>query len=171
MFHQRARTFLLFLMVSLILVTIISEPVRAPAGETYSLSASPSRIQEGSTTALSLAVTNASLFTSYSFAWKVTDPSGASNTLSKTTNSGFSANFVQTVNYPQDFSAGNAKYVGTYAVRVNETTPANKPNVAITSFQVALTDANTYQRTSKTSIQASSYLSGERITLNIAQAS
>ena len=116
-------------------------------------------------------MTNASLFTNYNFAWKVADSSGASNTLSKTTNSGFSANFVQTVNYPQDFSAGNAKYVGTYTVRVNETTPANKPNVAITSFQVGLTDANTYQRTSRTSIQAGSYLSGERITLNIAQAS
>ncbi|TMI29806.1 hypothetical protein E6H28_05965 [Candidatus Bathyarchaeota archaeon] len=171
MFHQRARTFLLFLMVSLILVTAISVPVRAPAGETYSLSASPSRIQEGSTTTLSLAVTNASLFTNYNFAWKVTDPSGANSTLAKTTNSGFGANFVQTVNYPQDLSAGTAKYVGTYTVRVNETTPANKPNVATITFQVGLTDANTYQRTSKASIQASSYLPGERITVNIAQGS
>ncbi len=64
---------------------------------------------------------------------------------------------------------GSAKYVGTYTVRVNETTPANKPNVATITFRVGLSDANTYQRTSKASIQASSYLPGERITLNIAQ--
>ncbi|TMI55730.1 hypothetical protein E6H18_08665, partial [Candidatus Bathyarchaeota archaeon] len=65
--HQKARLSLLIISFSIFLVTI-SPVVWAPAGEAYTLTISPSRLQESTSSqvVLSLRVTNATTFTTYS---------------------------------------------------------------------------------------------------------
>jgi KaiC/GvpD/RAD55 family RecA-like ATPase len=160
----------LVLLVGFILLATVTPPVRAPP-ESYSLSATPTRVQEGSTVVLNLNVSNASTFTAYNFAWKVTDPSGTIYTTTTSTNTVFNTAFTVTSRFPQNFPSSATKYVGTYNVMVNQTNPSIKPNIASTSFQVGLTDATSYQRTYSVSIIGSSYVSGERVTINIQQGS
>ena len=110
----------------------ISPVVWAPAGEAYTLTISPSRLQESASSQviLSLKVTNATTFTTYSFTWNVVDPSGSSRTATNSTNTGFGASFTLSTDFPKNFPPASLRYVGNYTVRVDETSPANKPNVA-----------------------------------------
>src|SRR5207247_9742709 len=61
--------------------------------------------------------------------------------------------------------------VRNYTVRVDETSPANKPNVASGHFQVGLTGGATYRRTDTTSIQGIGYRTGENVTIDMSYGS
>ena len=165
----RAGIPLLIIVMTLMLVTNLASPVSGANGESYALSTSPGRIQEGSTNGvtLSLTVTNATTFTAYAFTWTVTDPTGAVATATNSTNSFFSTSFTLGVSYPKSFSGATTKYVGNYTSKVDETSPANKLSVARAWFLVGLTDWSTYQRTSKVSMQAIGFKAGESVTVNI----
>jgi len=170
--HQRARLSLLILSCSIFLVTI-SPVVWAPAGEAYALTITPSRVQESASSqvVLSLKVTNATAFTTYSFTWTVVDPSGPSRTATNSTNTGFGTSFTLSTDFPKNFPAASLRYVGNYTVRVDETSPANKVNVASGHFQVGLTGAGTYRRTDMTSIQGIGYRAGENVTIDMSYGS
>src|SRR5205807_7300720 len=92
--HQKARLSLLIISFSIFLVAI-SPVAWAPAGEAYTFTISPSRLQESASSqvVLSLKVTNATTFTTYSFTWTVTDPSGSSRKVTNSTNTGFGTVF------------------------------------------------------------------------------
>src|SRR6266699_3526694 len=153
----------------MILVTSLASPVRGANGESYVLSPSPSRIQEGgiSGVTLTLTVTNATTFTAYAFTWTVTDPSGTVTTATNNTNSFFSTSFALSETYPKSFPGATTKYVGNYTANADETSPANKLGVAKAWFLVGLTDSSTYQRTSKVSIQAIGFRAGEAVAVNL----
>ena len=145
----------------------------APAGEAYTLTISPSRLQESASSqvVLSLKVTNATAFTTYSFTWNVVDPSGSSRTATNSTNTGFGTSFTLSTDFPKNFPPASLRYVGNYTVRVDETSPANKANVASGHFQVGLTGAGTYRRTDTTSIQGIGYRAGENVTIDMSYGS
>jgi len=153
----------------MILVTSLASPVRGANGESYVLSPSPGRIQEGgiSGVTLTLIVTNATTFTAYAFTWTVTDPAGTMTTGTNNTNSFFSTSFALSAAYPKSFPGATTKYVGNYTANVDETSPANKLGVAKAWFLVGLTDSSTYQRTSKVSIQAIGFRAGEAVAVNV----
>src|SRR6266705_1709809 len=151
----------------------ISPVAWGPAGEAYTFTISPSRLQESASSqvVLSLKVTNATTFTTYSFTWTVTDSSGSSRTATNSTNSGFGTSFSLSTDFPKNFPPASLRYVGNYTVRLDETSPANKANVASGHFQVGLTSAGTYQRTDTTSIQGIGYRAGENVTIDMSYGS
>src|SRR5207245_4465387 len=159
---------LLIISFSIFLVTI-SPIVWAPAGEAYTLTISPSRLQESTSSqvVLSLKVTNATTFTTYTFTWNVVDPSGSSRMATNSTNTGVGTSFTLSTDFPNNLPPASLRYVGNYTVRVDETSPANKPNVASGHFQVGLTGAGTYRRTDMTSIQGTGYRAGENVTIDM----
>src|SRR5256886_2246451 len=164
---------LLIILCSIFLATI-SPVVWAPPGESYALTISPSRVQESISNqiVLSLRLTNASAFTNYGFTWTVVDPSGFSHTANNSTNSGFSTSFTLSTNYPKSFTPGTSlRYVGNYTVRVDQTNPTNKLNIAGGQFQVGLTSAGTYHRTDTTSIQGVGYRAGENVSISLSYGS
>jgi archaeal flagellar protein FlaH len=168
----KARIALLILAFSIV-SSIITPVVWAPTVESYLLTISPSRVQQSVTTEviLSLRVTNASTFTNYGFTWTVVDPSGTSRSATNSTNSGFSTSFTLSADFPKSFVLETLRYVGNYTVRVDETNPASKPNVASGFFQVGLTDSATYRRTDTTSVQAIGYRPGENVTISLTYSS
>src|SRR6266702_4340219 len=164
---------LLVILCSIILATI-SPVVWAPPGESYALTISPSFVQESTSSqvVLSLRVTNASAFTNYGFTWTVVDPSGFSHTANNSTNSGFSTSFTLSTDYPKSFTPGTSlRYVGNYTVRVDQTNPSGKLNIAGGQFQVGLTNAGTYHRTDTTSIQGVGYRAGENVSISLSYGS
>jgi flagellar protein FlaH len=167
--RQRARLALLIILCSICLA-VISPPVRAPPGESYALTITASRVQESITNqvVLSLRVTNASAFTNYGFTWTVVDPTGFSHTANNSTNTGFATSFTLSTDYAKSFSPSTSlRYVGNYTVRVDQTNPSSKLNVASGQFQVGLTNAATYHRTDTTSIEGIGYRSGENVSITI----
>ena len=172
MSHQWPRIALLIITCSVLLATV-NPVVWAPAGPSYSLTVSPTRLQESITNqvVLSLRVTNASVFTNYGFTWTVTDPSGSSRSANNSTNSGLSTSFTLSTDYPKNFILGSLKFLGNYTVRVDETTPSTILNVASGHFQVGLTDSPTYRRTDTTSIRAIGYRAGENVSISMLYAS
>jgi len=119
---------------------------------------------------LPLNVSNATSFTTYSFRWRVVDPSGFS---SSSTNSMFTvgSSFTISTTYPTNFGPGSTDLVGNYSVSVDETGPANKPGVATGRFIVGLTNSTSYQRTSTVSVQAGGYIAGENVTISLSYGS
>ena len=171
--RQRARTALLIILCSIFLATI-SPVVWAPPGESYALTITPGRVQESisNQVVLSLRVTNASAFTNYGFTWTVVDPSGFSHTANNSTNSGFGTSFTLSTNYPKSFIPSTSlRYVGNYTVRVDQTNPSSKLNIAGGQFQVGLTNAGTYHRTDTTSIQGIGYRAGENVSISLSYGS
>src|SRR5207245_10969210 len=117
--------------------------VWSPGGETYTFTTSASRLQKSASSqvVLSLNVTNATTFTTYSFTWTVVDPSGSSRTATNSTNTGFGTPFTLSTDFPKNFPPASLRYVGNYTVRVDETSPTNKANVASGRLQGGLTSA------------------------------
>ncbi len=96
------------------------------------------------------------------------DPSGFSHTANNSTNSGFSTSFTLSTDYPKSFTPGTSlRYVGNYTVRVDQTNPSGKLNIAGGQFQVGLTNAGTYHRTDTTSIQGVGYRAGENVSISL----
>jgi hypothetical protein len=166
MSHLSVRIILLISLVPLLVLAV--SPVHG--AESYSLSTSPSQIQESNSPGdtLTLNVANA-LVQSYSFTFTVTDPTGGTKTASSSisnTQSSFSVSVV----YTRDFGGGaSITNVGTYSVSVSQTLPPVVSPVASGSFKVGLTDRLTYQRTTAVSIIAQGYGGNEPITVTITQ--
>jgi len=143
---------LLIILCSIFLATI-SPVVWAPPGESYALTISPSRVQESISNqiVLSLRVTN---------------------TANNSTNSGFSTSFTLSTDYPKSFTPGTSlRFVGNYTVRVDQTNPSSKLNIAGGQFQVGLTNSGTYHRTDTTSIQGIGYRAGENVSISLSYGS
>ncbi|HEX4920634.1 MAG TPA: hypothetical protein VFV92_07830, partial [Candidatus Bathyarchaeia archaeon] len=159
----------LLIIASAVLLATVSPIVHAPPTESYTLTVSPARVQESTSNQviLSLKVVNASAFTTYSFTWTVTDPSGSSRSASNSTNSGLGGAFTTFTDYAKSFPPASLRFVGNYTVRVDQTSPTAKTNVASGQFQVGLTDSLTYHRTDLTSIHAIGYRSGENVTIDM----
>src|SRR2546430_13789602 len=151
-------------------ISMASFPAHAsgPYGETYSFSQSTSRIQETNSPGITfvLNVTTPLAGFNYQFSWAVTDPTGAIQTTTTTVNSVPSA-FTTSVTYPTDFGSTNITYVGEYNITVSQSSPPPTTQAATSLFQVALTDAEEYQRTQPVSMIAQGYKSAENITISV----
>jgi len=161
----------LSLLAVLLFVTMFSFPVHA-LNETYSLTASPARLQESNTARvlLFLNVSNTNTIANYAFTWSVKDPSGAIHQANNQTNSPHGASFIESVAYPGKFGSGtNLAYAGVYAVWVNQTQPpiVGSTGVANGQFQVGLTDSLSYQRLLPVSIKAVNYIPNGNVTIKI----
>src|SRR5881296_1723242 len=134
--ERRVATAVIVALIPLAVLTMLALPVWAPP-ETYSASSNPKYSMEvNSGTTLQLIVNSTSTFTTYTFTWRVTDPTGTTTTVSRSTNSFSSTSIVQSVLYPTDFIGGNTNYVGIYAVRIDQTAPSAVTNVASTQFEI-----------------------------------
>ncbi len=142
-------------------------PVNA---ETYNLTASPDRAQEGASSGvtLSLDVRGASPGVLYQFAWMVIDPAGKNHTAARSTTPSF-PNFVVSVTFPNDFSSGAIGFVGAYQVTVSQLSPTPRLNVAPGQFRAGLTESESYQRTFPVSVRAVGYKSNETVTIDISR--
>jgi hypothetical protein len=152
-----------------ILLSGIANQARA-AGETYTLTSSPVRILESTSSDVTLVVSvNNALYippTPYVFSWAVKDPSGSSwSTTSNVPST--SASWSFSVSYPSSFSGASLNLLGVYAVNVSETLPTSTPNVVTGSFEVGITDNVTYQRTYPVQIQAGGYLPTDTVNITI----
>lgn len=167
--HRRVQALLLALLAGLMTATISHATLGA--GEIYTLTESPGRIQEVNLpgAALILNVTSATVNTNYRFTWIVTDPAGLGRTAVNSTTTGpTQTSFVLSVVYPRDFPAGTlVRYVGNYTVNVSQSQPSNKPTVATGQFVAGLTDNLNYQRTIQLSAKALGYAINENVTINV----
>jgi hypothetical protein len=155
------------LVVCLLLGLVVLNPVRpVKAAELFSLSALPGRVVEGYTSGVRLVlfVSNAQIG-AYVFNFTVQDPSGKSTFVTKNTPS-TTTSWNLTAIYPSDFSA-SLNLVGTYSVNVAEVAPAVNPTVARTTFQVGLTDSQTYQRNSIVQVTGTGYVPLDTVTVNM----
>src|SRR5207244_10845156 len=99
---------LLILSCSIFLIAI-SPVVWAPAGEAYTLTISPSRLQErtSSQVVLSLKVTNATTFTTYTFTWNVVYQSVSSRMATNSTTTGLHTSFSQSIYFLNNLSSAD----------------------------------------------------------------
>jgi len=164
--RSAAKAFLL-VMIPLLFLAVLTTPAWAPP-ESYSASAVPSYSQEvNGDTQLQLIVNNTATSTLYTFTWRVTDPTGTTTTVSRSTNSFSSTSIVQSVLYPTDFIGGNTNYVGIYAVRIDQTAPSAVTNVASTQFEIGLAAKKIVMRTVPVSLRALGYANGENVTVDV----
>jgi hypothetical protein len=140
--------------------------------EMYTMTSTPNRILESSSSGVTIAVSVSNAVysppTPYVFSWVVRDPSGStrsatSNVLSMASSWSFS------VNYPTNFSGASLNLPGVYSVNVSETLPASSPNVVKGVFTVGLTDSATYQRTYPVPMQAGGYLPTDIVNVTVTQ--
>jgi hypothetical protein len=155
----------------LLFLTVFNSPVHA-LNETYTLTTSPTRLQESNTARvlLILNVSSANTVANYAFTWNVKDPSGSVHQTTNATNAPHSASFVESVAYPGKFGSGTSlAYTGVYSVWVNQTQPplVGSTGVANGQFQVGLTDSLSYQRLLPVSIKAVNYLPSGNVTIKI----
>lgn len=167
--YRRAQAILLALLAGLTLTTISRTALGA--GEVYTLTESPGRIQEANLPGVTLIlnVTSATTSTNYRFTWTVTDPTGMGRVASNSITTGpTQTSLVLSVVYPRDFPAGTVvKYVGNYTVNVSQSQPVNKPSVATGQFVAGLTDNLIYQRTIQLSASALGYAINENVSIGI----
>lgn len=165
--QRSAAKALLLVVIPLVFLAVLAVPARAPP-ESYSASAIPGYSQEvSSDTKLQLIVNSTSTSTIYTFTWRVTDPTGSTTTVSRSTNSFSSSSIVQSVLYTTDFIGANTNYVGIYAVRIDETAPNAVSNVASTQFEIGLAATKVVTRTLPVSLRAQGYTNGENVTVDI----
>ena len=170
------RYFLLSLLEVVLFVTLFNSPVHA-LNETYTLTASTSRLQESSTAnvLLILNVSNANTLATYAFTWHVKDPSGVTSQANNQTSPPHSSSFVESAAYPARFGVNaNLDLVGIYTVWVNQTQPllVGSTGVGTTiQFKVGLTDNTTYQRTLLVTVKASGYKPSLNVTITFSSQS
>src|SRR5256712_8469347 len=165
--ERRVATAITIALIPLAVLTMLALPVWAPP-ETYSASSNPKYSMEvNSGTTLQLIVNSTSTFTTYTFTWRVTDPTGTTTTVSKSTSSFFFTSIVQSVVYPRDFTGASTNYVGNYTVRIDQTAPSSVTNVAIAKFEIGLVIAKVVMRTYQVSLKAQGYMNGENVTVDI----
>jgi 5-hydroxyisourate hydrolase-like protein (transthyretin family) len=158
---NRTRKFLTLTLVIAIALSIIwSLPqgiLPISAAPTYSLSVSPTRIQEGSDTNITLSLSSGGINQTYTFEVNVTTSARVSflkNFHVITNAAGVGSNRT---NFWKDFSSpANTNRTGTYTVSINQT-------LATSSFTVGLTDKTLYLRSETVNIRASGYTANESV--------
>lgn len=139
-----------------------------PLGENYSLTQSTSHIQEINSPGVTfvLNVTKA-VALGYSFSWEVRDPSGQAYSAATSAGGGPST-FTTSVNFPANFGpTATVLYVGDYSLSVNQTSPGVTTPAGSGTFHVALTDSDSYPRTSTATILAQGYGPNENVTIAV----
>ena len=162
----------MILLIAVLSFTAFSTfPVHA-LSEIYSLTASPSRLQESNTARvlLILNVSNSNA-ANYAFTWTVKDPNGGLHVSGNNqTGVPHPATFVLSMAYPSRFNGSpTLAYVGAYLSWVNQTQPpvVGSTGVASSQFQVGLTDATAYPRLSPVLVQAVGYVASSTVTIRI----
>jgi len=150
------KVFTLTLVIAISLSIIWSLPqgiLPASGAETYSLSVSPARIQEGLDTNITLSLSGGNVNKTYTFQVNVTASAHVSflhNFILTTNAAGSGSNRT---NFWRDFpSPANTNRTGTYSVAINQT-------LATSSFTVGLTDKTIYLRSETVGIRAAGYIS------------
>jgi len=126
----------------------------------YSVSAFPTRIQEGLSTNITLTLSGASANTTFTFKLNVTAPTRASyfaNVSVKTGANGAGSNMTE---FLRDFVNATTNYVGNYRIAVNET-------LAEVNFTVGLTDKIKYIGFETVIIRGSGYAPNESVTVDV----
>jgi len=158
--------FLRALLVTMVLTTLLIFPQAmmfssaSSKSTQYSISVSPTRIQEGLDTNITFNLYGANASTTYTFKINVTSPSGDSyfaNITVTTDETGSGSNMTE---FLRDFAHATTKYVGTYNIAVNET-------LATSNFTVGLTDKLKYVRSETVSIRGSGYEPNEPVTVDM----
>jgi 5-hydroxyisourate hydrolase-like protein (transthyretin family) len=164
---QLARTkkvFTLTLVIAISLSIIWSLPqgiLPAYGAETYSLSVSQTRIQEGLDTNITLSLSGGIANKTYTFQVNVTSPAHVSFTHSFILTADAAGSGSNKTNFWKDFpSPANTNRTGTYTVSVNQT-------FATSSFTVGLTDKTIYLRSETVNIRASGYTANESVTADL----
>ena len=159
--HHRIKA---ILTITLVVLSVVGQllPVRA----TGTLTLSPSRTQEGTSSGvtLTLSVRGAVIGQTYNHYWAVVDPYGRNYTVT-TSLKAPSSNYTLTEVYPRDFGPGaGITYVGQYSAAVFQTAPS----VALAGagqFGIGITDKVLYQRTQLVSIRAAGYNANDMVTI------
>ena len=165
LFKARNLSVLLALTLVLpIMSAVLTVPVHAQGA--YATYATPSRIQEGTATTIWITLTGATPNADYTGSILVKDPTGTTYTCGWSIHTDSAGTGSWSGSYP-DYWAATTNYVGTYSIRVDQTSPTSIPNVASESFAVGLTEKATYERTETVHIQASGYGFSEPVVVNI----
>jgi hypothetical protein len=112
-----------------------------------------------------LNVTGATPSLNYQFTWQVRDPNGGTTSVNKQVNS-VPATFVTSISYPADFGV-SVTLVGNYTLTVTQTSPPPSTVAGTAQFNVGLTDALEYARTSPLALAAQGYQSTENVSIAI----
>jgi hypothetical protein len=163
----RAITIFLALIIALSFIqfqnAIIPASSSSTSGLEVSVSAEPSRIQEGNNTTITIKI-QAEPDKTYTFGVNVTSPAGTSSAINVTIKTNATGYGENATDYWKDFPA-NTDYVGLYSVKVlDETT---QEVLVTTGFTVGLTDKLKYSRGENVTIQGSGYKPKENVTVNI----
>jgi len=162
--HRRIKATLTVVLVVLSLVGQLL-PVRAAS----TLTISPSRTQEASSSGVTLILTVRGLVggRSYTDYWAVSDPSGNNYAITTTTVAPPSGNYTVIEVYPRDFGVGaGLTYVGQYSVAIFQTSPGTSL-VGAGQFGIGITDKLFYQRTQLISIKAAGYNANDMVAVSI----
>jgi len=151
-------TLTLVIAISLSIISSLPQGILPASGaETYSLSVSPTRIQEGLDTNITLSLSGGEINQTYTFEVNVTTSARVSflhNFILTTNAAGSGSNKT---NFWRDFpSPANTNRTGTYTVVINQT-------FATSSFTVGLTDKTVYLRSETVNIRASGYVANESV--------
>lgn len=155
--------------VLLLLAPVLTKPVSTLDDTANSLqafvSASPTRIQEGNNTMITIKIRQAMFNENYTLGINVTDPAGTSVTENATIVTNATGFGEKTIEYWREFEGASTDYVGTYKVAVENMT-ANE-TLAATSFNVGLTYQLKHRRNQTVLIKGSGYKPSEKVTINI----
>jgi len=136
-----------------------------PASIKYSLSVSPTYVQEGLNTNITASIEEANASATYTFQVNVTAPNSVpySSNLTITTNAtGSGSNLTE---FASDFSNANTNFVGTYNVTLLNLT--GNETLAAANFTVGLTDKLKYLRSETVGIQGSGYGVNETVWVDL----
>jgi len=143
-------------------VAVLSQvSLSAAGGPTYNVTVTPARLQEGYNATISVEAQEETANAALSVNLNVTAPGGAFyvKTLQILTNgTGFGKN--STLFWGNFTGGANTKYVGRYAVSVNET-------LGTGNFAVGLTNKPAYRRNETVFLRAVGYQSGENVTVSL----
>jgi len=155
-FTRTKKVFALALVIIVTLSIVWSLPqgiLPASAAETYSLSVSPTRIQEGLDTNITLSLSSGNASHTYTYQINVTTSAHVSFLRILTVTTDAAGAGSNKTNFWKSFpSLANTNRTGTYTVAVNQT-------LATSSFTVGLTDKTVYLRSETVSIRAGGYTS------------
>ncbi len=160
----------------LLLVLAVLAPVlsfdlvpRTHADTPYSLNPVPAFAQEGSTIALVLTVSGATVSTLYVFRFAVKDPAGktAQSPFQNYTTSPGQNQFSILVSYPSPSFTGSNSLFGKYSASVDQLVPVAQMAIATSSFILSIADNIAYERTQTVNMRASGYNASETVTATI----
>lgn len=137
----------------------------SPGSTKYSVSASPTRIQEGLNTSINVNLQAASANTTYTFKVNVTSPSVTSYFAYVTVATDETGSGSNTTEFWRDFANANTDFVGTYSMALYNLT--GNAALATSNFTVGLTDKLKYVRSETVSFRGSGYMPNETVTVEV----